>query len=690
MGENGSGSSAPGTFTGWLRERDDGALAALFAVRPDLVAPVPADVAALAARAASRGSAARALDRMDTAAIAAAEAVLALGGADRDRIAAAVGGPAEAVGRALEALLSAALIWEDGAEPVLMPIDALGGLLPRPAGLGPSYADLAAALPPAHTARLGDPETAPVPPRLDGLGPDALAVLERLAWGPPDGTVSDALRDPRGDSPIDVLLARGLLAPTAADTVTLPREVGLVLRGGRLFRTPATVAPDPVPGDADVPDADRVARAAAGQAYAFLRRVADLLDLWEAEQPGVLRNGGLGVRDVRRAAARLDTGEAGVALAAETARAAGLVAPTEDVGGVWLPTPAADVWRAEEPARQWVRLAAAWLDSTRVAALAGSQDARGRSRNVLGEGLDRRSAPEVRRDLIGVLAAAGGAALSADAAAERLGWLRPRRQGPAYTVLTDAALADARDLGLIARGALAPYAAALPDDAGDRGESVLAAQMPKPLDEFLVQGDLTAVAPGPLVPHLAAELALAADVESTGGATVYRFGPASVRRALDAGRGPAELAGFLERHSATPLPQALRYLIDDVARTHARLRVGAASGYLRSEDTAILDELMSDRAAADLGLLRLAPTVVASRSTRPALLERLTELGYHPVPEAGDGTLRLTAPERPRAQERPVASAVAEPPPPDRGMRTAAVRALRSRRPSGLRKTTNA
>ncbi|MEU8516335.1 helicase-associated domain-containing protein, partial [Kitasatospora sp. NPDC048722] len=35
-------------------------------------------------------------------------------------------------------------------------------------------------------------------------------------------------------------------------------------------------------------------------------------------------------------------------------------------------------------------------------------------------------------------------------------------------------------------------------------------------------------------------------------------------------------AGALEQHSRTPVPQPLTYLIDDVARRHGVLRVGAA------------------------------------------------------------------------------------------------------------------
>ncbi|MBR7513817.1 helicase-associated domain-containing protein, partial [Mycobacterium tuberculosis] len=71
-------------------------------------------------------------------------------------------------------------------------------------------------------------------------------------------------------------------------------------------------------------------------------------------------------------------------------------------------------------------------------------------------------------------------------------------------------------------------------------EAEMAAALPEPVDHVLVQADLTVVAPGPLVPELAQRIALVADVESAGAATVYRIGESSVRRALDAGLTAAE------------------------------------------------------------------------------------------------------------------------------------------------------
>src|SRR5204862_3700425 len=151
-------------------------------------------------------------------------------------------------------------------------------------------------------------------------------------------------------------------------------------------------------------------------------------------------------------------------------------------------------------------------------------------------------------------------------------------------------------------GALSPAGRHLLDGDPAAAARALATLLPAPVDHVLLQADMTAVAPGPLTRDLGRELALLADVESTGHATVYRFSEQSVRRALDAGRSATEIHELLTHVSSTPVPQPLTYLVDDIARRHGRIRIGVASAYIRCDDDAALGELMSDRRAAVLGL----------------------------------------------------------------------------------------
>jgi hypothetical protein len=213
---------------------------------------------------------------------------------------------------------------------------------------------------------------------------------------------------------------------------------------------------------------------------------------------------------------------------------------------------------------------------------------------------------------------------------------------------------------LTGRGALSSYGRSLvvPDDESAVEPLVAAAAelellLPRPLDHVLLQADLTAVAPGPLESELARELGMAADVESTGGATVFRFTDASIRRALDAGRSAADLHTMLASRSSTPVPQPLTYLIDDVARRHGRLRIGQAGAYVRCDDDGLLAELLADRRVESLRLRRLAASVLVSLLAPDRVAERLRELGYAPAAESPDGALLLRRPDAGRAPARP-------------------------------------
>ncbi|HEX8781530.1 MAG TPA: helicase-associated domain-containing protein, partial [Nocardioides sp.] len=150
-----------------------------------------------------------------------------------------------------------------------------------------------------------------------------------------------------------------------------------------------------------------------------------------------------------------------------------------------------------------------------------------------------------------------------------------------------------------------------------------------------------AVAPGPLETEVARALHLLADVESRGGATVYRFTSGSVRRAFDAGWTAAEVHDFVTSVSRTPVPQPLSFLVDDVSRTFGTIRLGSAEAFLRADDEAALTELVHHPQARSLGLRRIAPTVLVSSVPVDLLLARLREIGAAPVVEAADGTVRV-------------------------------------------------
>jgi hypothetical protein len=278
--------------------------------------------------------------------------------------------------------------------------------------------------------------------------------------------------------------------------------------------------------------------------------------------------------------------------------------------------------------------------------------------------------PETRRAALAELASLEPGSVLAvgtgvSSLVERLTWLRPRRpaaraQAVAW-VVEEAAVVGVTGLGGMAshgRALVAPGAAA---EAARTAAATLGPLLPSPIDHVLVQADLTAVAPGPLEQELARRLATVADIESRGGATVYRFTESSVRRAFDSGWSAGEVHDFVASASRTPVPQALTYLVDDVSRRFGTIRVGTAESFLRSDDEAALSELVHDSRAGSLRLRRIAPTVVVSDVPLDVLLPRLRQLGSAPVVEAPDGTVRLARREVLRARSPRRHPAVTDP-----------------------------
>ncbi|WP_234382067.1 MULTISPECIES: helicase C-terminal domain-containing protein [unclassified Streptomyces] len=701
-------SSAPRSLAEALRARDDASLAALLHARPDLLGPVPGDMTQLATRAGTRASVVRALDRLDRFALQTAEALAvapepcpypvleSLLAGEQGSTGEDNGARAE-LPRALATLRDQALVWGDDERLRLVrtarELLAPSAGRPSPTGLGPTVAEAtsgmsptrvqeivaAAGLPATHdpvsavtalTGLFADPER--MSALLDEAPAEAHQVLGRLVWGPPYGEVT-----PNPTAPVRWLRDRGLLLPASARTVVLPREVALHLRGGLAHRVTEPVAPA-VPADREhrpqLVDAN-----AAGQALAALSTVEELVKSWEHTGPPVLRAGGLSVRDLKRTAATLDTTEATAAFWIELAYAAGLLASDGEADERYAPTPAFDDWLELPPAERWSVLAAAWLPATRTAGLVGDQDSKGRTLSALGPELDRSAAPEVRRRVLELLAALpeGGSA-APDALLARLDWERPVRGTSALRArLAQWTLTEAEVLGVTGRGALAAHGRALLEHRDPA--PLLAPLLPEPVDHVLLQADLTAVAPGPLRRALGDVLAVLADVESKGGATVYRFTPGSVRRALDSGRTASDLHAFLAEHSITPVPQPLAYLIDDVARRHGHLRVGAASSYVRCDDDGMLNEILADKRSAGLGLRRLAPTVLAAQAEPGALLDGLRAMGYAPAAESRTGDVLVARADAHRTPARSAPVPVPDGPPvPDATLLAAAVRAIRA------------
>ena len=607
------------SFSDYLRSVDDAALLNLFTARPDLVTPVPPDIASLAVRACSAPSLARAIDSLNQWQFQVLEAAASLNEPFLEKSVVSLT-EKEAKG-ALDHLVTIGLVYpsEDGLRLPTQLRDVIGT---EPAGLGPaSLAKL----------KLSELDDAPV---------DAKKVLERLVWGPPRGSVGDIKNPGPG---VTWLLDKKFLVPLDQRTVILPREVAISLRGGKIHKERFIKQPE-LKGARR--DERQVNLAAIANVSTVLRWVEELLNFWADEPADALRAGGLGVRDLKIVSTHLGVDESCTAFVAELAYLASLI--SFDADDRILPSNKFDIWLLQTPADRWQILASQWLITSRVSGLVGRVEAKNVA--ALGPELDRVNAARVRALALELLRENQGIAPDWNSFKEVLSWRAPvRRNSSLQEELAEWTLREAEWLGITGQGAISKFGTQFLN--GDDLRSINE-DLPKTVDHILIQSDNTAIAPGPLEHEISQALAMMAEIESRGGATVYRFTESTIRRALDHGKTGDEIKTFLIKTSKTPMPQPLEYLIADVAKKHGKLRVGNTSSFIRCEDTSLISQIMNDKKLEILALRRIAPEVVICDMDATDAMRVLRECGYLPAGESANGMI-LTGPKTNRALTKP-------------------------------------
>jgi hypothetical protein len=674
--------STQSTLSGWLATLDADALIEVLRLRPDAASPPPKSLVTLADRLSVPNSVHRALDALDLATLDVVEAVQTLGDgaltSDLGRLIRAGTRTKHAeIDRCLTELRRYALVWPgpNGSLRLAGPLRAghAAGL-----GLGATLRDLLLPMvnPALHRiaaayglkARKSKTDAVndlvvvlAAPDRVRQIVAEApehvRPMLDTLVWQDPvvrsPVIAAGAERDLWGPPEQQWLMHRGLLLPVGQHTAVMPQEVVLALRGPDHAAPIRTAPPAPRLRPGVQSDVDAAASAAAGST---VDGVARLLELCDDTPLALLQNGpgGVGTRELRRAARALSTSEALVRLWLTIAYQAGLVGkapegvrqtepawlaptPNEQV----LPTEYADGWLASTPAERLPTLLSAWWGLAVSPTLAPVNE---KQPPALAPGYQTRDRP-VRHELLGWLAGqpVGSALVDRAELVARLCWQRPRihRDRDILAAHADPIFAEAEWLGITSNGALSSWGRALvaagPDTAGTGAAEAslveaLREVLPAATTTARFQVDLTAVVAGSPAAPLVALLNRTADAEDRDTASVWRFNPSSVRRALDIGYSVDRLITELAGVSANgELPQPLVYLIKDVGRRHGELAVRSVGCCVIASDESLLMEIAAHSGLAALRPQLLAPTVLASAKSATDTMALLRQRGYAPV-----------------------------------------------------------
>ncbi len=312
------------------------------------------------------------------------------------------------------------------------------------------------------------------------------------------------------------------------------RAMSAVLEAEPAPERPPSTPPELTRGQRKPSVVDAVA---SGSAFEFVRRMDVLLEHCDHRPMVLRRDGGMSTREVRAIASLIDVPSDKASVMANLARRAGLLGLSSDrAHEVLLPTVAFDDWQRLSLAHQWAVVVDTWFNR--------HPDS---------------GAPWLKRTVLEAFGDPGEGCVAERGDVIRwVDWHRPRR--PARTDRAVTTMLDQSAwIGVTGLDAVASFAATIDADALDD-------LLPTRVGHVLVQADLTAIAPGPLSPDAAHDLGTLADIESRGGATVYRISPESLGRAYGLGWGVDEILATLRHRSRTPLPQALEYLVQDLDR----------------------------------------------------------------------------------------------------------------------------
>lgn len=227
-------------------------------------------------------------------------------------------------------------------------------------------------------------------------------------------------------------------------------------------------------------------------------------------------------------------------------------------------------------------------------------------------------------------------------------WQQEHPWDATWSVRVDTIMRRATLLGLLTDDQSEPTWSVTLREGNEPDASPLAVMMPTEVDRIFLQNDLTAIAPGPLLPALDVRLRVIAERETAAQASTYRFSAASISHAMVLGETEASIIEFLGTLSLTGIPQPLSYLIGQTAQRHGLVRVWSQADPERtrvdSTDQHLIQAMSVDQALRPLGFLREADGLV-TRVGRDVVYWALTDSRY-PATLIGDDGKPLAATRR--------------------------------------------
>lgn len=618
-----------------FRSRPDKDLELLFSVRHDLLHPIPHDISELAVRAATATSVTLAIDGLNKVELVVCEVLTALpDGVDSEGVhqalQTATGYVKEAVDEALNNLWSIGLLW--GNQKNLHLVRTVREFFgPYPCALGPELADI------KNEVRMFKHDPDVVNQLLESAPVQAREILQEMAWENPRGHYPNAYKriNPKQvNSPVEWLLAHHLLIATDENVVTLPREVSLPMRNHQYVRVIECEQPRYESDSLDITDINSTG---VHNALEFLQNFERVLNQLNRHPIAPLRTGGISTKDLSELCTTTGNSSASLTMVLDLAVASRLISLSESSG--WMPNAQYEAWLQLPDENRWDQIARSWLEMKR-AVITGTQNKSNRPLTTTDDAHHR-----LKNLVVNLLMSLNaGQTMTPDKLFNHLTWKQPRTISDDSLTIFKSLLSEMNTLGITSKNGMTSFGQAIAQ--GESSINELKNNLPAFIDYIIVQTDLTALAPGRLLPDIRHFMQHVAEIESTSVATVYRFTPGSILNGIESGLSADNIIERITELSRTPIPQPLTYLVQDVSRRHGQLRIGTASVYLKCDDAQLMATMLADRALSILELQQISAEIIISTQPEDIVLARLRNAGYSPSVQNMNGTISAAPPQK--------------------------------------------
>ena len=624
MGTFGS-TKKPRSLAEDFRMRSDEQLEDLLYRRIDLLNPAPKDISELAVTATSVTSVNAALDALNKTELVVCEVLAALPDschvdAVHSALQTATGYQQTSIEHALTQLWNMGLIWgnSDSIHLVRTARELFGQY---PCALGPKFAEHR----PSIRKFVDNPSL--IHELLSVAPQEVTELLQELSWSNPRGFYPNASKRVTPKSargPVEWLIAHDVLVVTDENVVVLPQEIALQIRDQQYVATIDCEIPELTQHNQSQFDPNG---SGALNALQFIQNVERALNEITKQPVSSLRTGGIPAKVLTALANATQIDVKTLNIIFNISVACSFIEHDEEVG--WMTTGTYTQWRSLDDAKRWSKVAETWYYMNFAPHLAIDENEKLNALSFTNQNPDisalRRLVADTLLNLI------SDTSTNSSLMLDYFTWRQPRVFNADRKRAIIAILDEMELLGISSMGTLTTFGREMLSGNDDIHE--LQKHLPPEVDYIIVQADLTALAPGRLPINSRLFMQQVANVESTGGATTYRFTAGSVLNGLEQGLSGEQILEGMTRLSKTALPQPLEYLIKDVERRHGQLSAGKATMFLRCEDAELLRTILADRSLEVLGLRQVDTHLLISEQSAEKVFAGLRKAGYAPLVE---------------------------------------------------------